>query len=78
MIRCETVELERKTKYTGHMKIGEWECFIRSGGVKKDGYIRKVKHLWNATGKEPRTTHSIVSQIKYIQTNVVCNGEGRN
>ena len=46
-----------------------WECFIRSGGKKSGGYIRKVKDKWDGRDLSVRGIPSLLSQLKQIETN---------
>ena len=46
-----------------------WECFIRSGGKKSGGYIRKVKDMWDGRDLSVRGVPSLLSQLKQIETN---------
>ena len=67
----------RKTKATGKSKapwskserIILWECFVRSGGKRSGGYIKKVENLWRELGVNVRATPSLISQLKAIETN---------
>lgn len=45
-----------------------WECFERSGGVWTDGYIEKVKSLWDEGEFSGRTLPSLISQMKEIRS----------
>lgn len=44
-----------------------WECFVRSGGKRADGYIKKVKALWDEIGSSVREVPSLLSQLKSIE-----------
>ena len=57
---------KKKCKWThGERKI-LWECFVRSGGEKTGGYIKKIKALWDEKGLSVREKPSLVSQLKCI------------
>ena len=43
-----------------------WECYVRSGGEKRHGYIKRVKDLYDRRSLTPRTGPSLISQLKTI------------
>ena len=48
-----------------------WECFVRSGGKKSGGYIKKVKALWDERGLSVREVPSLLSQLKGIENGLL-------
>jgi len=46
-----------------------WECFVRSGGQRSDGYIQKVKNMWDGRDLSVRSKASLLSQLKQIEDN---------
>ena len=48
-----------------------WECFVRGGGKKSGGYIKKVKALWDERGLSVREVPSLLSQLKGIENGLL-------
>ncbi|MEM7264394.1 MAG: reverse transcriptase domain-containing protein [Pseudomonadota bacterium] len=46
-----------------------WECFERSGGKRSDGYIQKVKAMWDGRDLSVRSVSSLLSQLQQIERN---------
>ena len=44
-----------------------FECFQRSGGVKKGGYIKRTKELYDRLNLTPRSEPSLIAQLKSIE-----------
>jgi len=56
-----------KAKWTKEERRVLWECFVRSGGKKGDGYIKEMKALWDERGLSERGEPSLISQLKTIE-----------
>ena len=46
-----------------------WECYVRSGGKRNDGYMKKVKEMWDGRDLSVRGIPSLVAQLKQIEAN---------
>ena len=44
-----------------------FECYQRSGGVKKVGYIKRTKELYERLNLTPRSEPSLIAQLKSIE-----------
>ena len=60
-----------KAKWTKEERQVLWECFVRNGGRKCGGYIKKVKALWDERGLSKRDEPSLISQLKTIEKGIV-------
>ena len=60
LFKCKWSQLERKVL---------WECYARSGGRRADGYIQKVKDMWDGRDLSVRSVASLLSQLKQIEAN---------
>ena len=58
-----------KGKWTDEERKVLWECFVRSGGKRSGGYIKKVKEMWDGRDLSVRGVPSLLSQLKQIETN---------
>ena len=48
-----------------------FECYQRSGGLKKGGYIKKTKELYESLELTPRSVPSLVTQLKRIEDGAI-------
>ena len=48
-----------------------FECYQRTGGVRKDGYIKKTKELYDTMGFAPRSCPSIITQLRRIEDGAI-------
>ena len=73
------IETRGAKKWSDEERRFLWECFVRSGGKRSGGYIKKMKDLWDERGMNVRSLASLSSQLKQIVTNnlltVVVRGE---
>ena len=53
-------------KWTSDERKELWECFVRSGGVRRGGYIRKVTDLYHSRNGSSRSGPSLVTQLRCI------------
>ena len=53
--------------WTDAERIWLYECFERSGGVKRDGYIKKVDDSYNSKNMTHRSRAAIIAQLKVIE-----------
>ena len=58
-----------KEKWTDEERRVLWECFVRSGGKKSGGYIKKLKDMWDGKDLSVRGVPSLLSQLKQIEIN---------
>ena len=53
--------------WTDDERVALYECYQRTGGVKKGGYIKRTKELYDHNGLPPRSGPSISTQLKRIE-----------
>ena len=53
--------------WTDDERIALFESYLRSGGVKDGGYIKKTKALYDQLGLAPRSAPSLTTQLKRIE-----------
>ena len=58
-----------KDSWSKEDRIILWECYVRSGGVKSEGYIKKVREMWDGRDQGVRSDASLLSQLKQIESN---------
>ena len=69
MERVEAVGQKKGAKvgWTPGERVLLWECYIRTGGVNRDNYIKKTTDLYNRRGvRTTRTDNSVWSQLRGI------------
>ena len=69
MERVEAVGQKKGAKvgWTPGERVLLWECYIRTGGVNRDNYIKKTTDLYNRRGAgTARNEHSVWSQLRGI------------
>ncbi len=54
---------KKKVKWSDGERRVLWECYVRSGRKRSQGYIRKVKEMWDGSDLRVRTDQSLISQI---------------
>ena len=57
----------RGIKWTNEERKLLYECYERSGGVRKGGYIQKVDEKYNSMDVMRRSTPAIIAQLKVIE-----------
>ena len=58
--------------WTDDEKVALFECYQRTGGVKKGGYIKRTKELYDNLGFAPRSAPSLTTQLKRIEQGAIC------
>ena len=58
---------KHKDAWTREERKVLWECYVRSGGSKKKGYIKAVKDMWDGKDMSIRSTPSLLAQIGQIR-----------
>ena len=46
-----------------------WECYLRSGGRRSKGYMKRLQEIWDGRDISVRKLPSLISQIKCIESN---------
>ena len=58
-----------KERWTVEERRVLWECFVRSGGKRSGGYIKRLKEMWDGRDLSVRGVPSLLSQLKQIEVN---------
>ena len=53
-----------KERWTVEERRVLWECFVRSGGKRSGGYIKRLKEMWDGRDLSVRGVPSLLSQLK--------------
>ena len=58
---------KKKEKWSDGERRVLWECYVRSGRKRSQGYIRKVKEMWDGRDLSVRSGPSLISQLNAIE-----------
>ena len=53
--------------WTKEERSALWECFEKSGGVRKGGYIKRTKEMYESLNLTPRSGPSLVAQLNRLE-----------
>ena len=57
----------KKVPWTSNERKMLWECVVRAGGVRSEGYIPRMVNIWNDRGISGRSQASLISQLNVIE-----------
>ena len=60
---------KKKEKWNDGERRVLWECYVRSGQKRSQGYMRKVKEMWDGRDISVRGIPSLISQLNAIEFN---------
>ena len=68
---------KKKVKWSDGERKVLWECYVRSGRKRSDGYIRKVREMWDGRDLSVRSDQSLIAQLNAIEFNSVLSASER-